>query len=296
MTELKTSPVLFNAVNHTYWNKKKQLKGITGIISEYICPNKYSNVPDYVLNKAAERGQAIHEDIEKFVFTGYHLLPETILYHQLMLENNIIHLDSEYLVSDEENFATMIDKVDLNFNLYDIKTTYTLDEEYLSWQLSIGGYLFWKQNGFEPKDYFAIWIHSGKAKLVPVKKIDFAIVEQFLTAAANGDLWVNPIKNELIGLNSEVQKVLEFEGFIRSLKEEMDQLEKLKSTFLSTIEAQMEAQDLKKWETDNIIITRVLPSQSITIDTKKLKEEQPEIAKKYEKTTDKKGYIKITLK
>ena len=58
----------------------------------------------------------------------------------------------------------------------------------------------------------------------------------------------------------------------------------------------MEEKDLKKIETDELIITRVLPSESISIDTKRLKEEMPEVAKKYEKVSQRKGYIKLTIK
>jgi predicted phage-related endonuclease len=40
----------------------------------------------------------------------------------------------------------------------------------------------------------------------------------------------------------------------------------------------------------------VLPTVSKGIDTKRLKEEMPEVAEKYEKLTEKKGFIKLTIK
>ena len=53
-------------------------------------------------------------------------------------------LANEYTVSDEEYFASNIDCVwekEGEISLADIKTTYRIDKESLSWQLSIYAYL-----------------------------------------------------------------------------------------------------------------------------------------------------------
>lgn len=58
----------------------------------------------------------------------------------------------------------------------------------------------------------------------------------------------------------------------------------------------MEAYDIKKFETDTIVITRTLPTERKSIDTKRLKEELPEIAAKYEKVSKVAGSVRIKLK
>lgn len=58
----------------------------------------------------------------------------------------------------------------------------------------------------------------------------------------------------------------------------------------------MEAYDIKKFETDHIIITRTLPTERKSIDSKRLKEELPDIASKYERISKVDGSVRIKLK
>ena len=60
MIELVKSSVVFNEENHTYMLGEKQLQGITGMISRQLFPDKYKDVPDFVLKRAAEKGSLIH--------------------------------------------------------------------------------------------------------------------------------------------------------------------------------------------------------------------------------------------
>lgn len=69
--KLAQSPVIFNEIDHTYFFGDTQLSGITGIISRYLFPDKYNNVPPYVLEKARLRGSEIHSQLEQyFLFEG----------------------------------------------------------------------------------------------------------------------------------------------------------------------------------------------------------------------------------
>ena len=61
-------------------------------------------------------------------------------YIALQAENDLRHVCSEYLVSDGHTYASPIDKVFKRGHVYDladIKTTYRLDTENVSWQLSV---------------------------------------------------------------------------------------------------------------------------------------------------------------
>lgn len=294
--QLIKSPVIFDREQHIYKFGDVYLRGITGIISTIIFPNKYKDVPHFILEKAAERGSSIHLDIENYEDGFPSTLPETELYIDLMQRNQINHLASEFIVSDEKRFASAIDKVDEDFNLYDIKTTYTLDKDYLSWQLSILAYLFELQTKEKAGKLFAIWIKNDSAKLIEITKINDSIIEEFLEAAYNGDFWVNPIEKSLIGLDDKICKALEFEGFIKMIEEQKSKIEDSYNLIKEQIEEEMVKQDIKKWETDNIILTRVLQSTSVTFDSKRFKEDNPILAKEYEKESLRKGYLKITLK
>lgn len=304
--KLNKSQVIFDKQNHLYKIGSINLRGITGIISKYIFPNKYEGIPFATLKKAADRGSAIHEDIERYELDCYingeslsnwiDYLPSTRSYAELMQGHSIKHLESEYIVSDNYRFASAIDKVDQDFNIYDIKTTYSLDKDYLSWQLSIYAYLFELQNKFAVKNLFAIWIKDNNASLIEIEKIDSKIIEEFLEAAFNGNYWSNPLEKNLVIANDILQKALEFESLIKKIEEEKNNLELNYNLIKKKIEEEMTAQNIKSWETESIKITRVLSSTSKIFDSKKFKEEQPELAAQYEKETEKKSYLKITLK
>ena len=149
--ELVKSNVLFNQEQHTYTLDGILLQGVTGMIGRQLFPDKYSNIPKEILNAAARRGSLIHETIELVDDLGIsNEMEEVKGYIDLKELYGLQYETSEYLVSDNKNFASCIDKVyresDTEFSLGDIKTTYELDKDYIRWQLSIYAYLFEMQN------------------------------------------------------------------------------------------------------------------------------------------------------
>lgn len=173
MCKLNQSWVVFDEGTHTYTLNGKLLSGITGMLSRQLFPDKYKDIPEYILAKAAERGTAIHKDCEFADATG--LPPQTTEGNNyLKLRDGYKVLANEYTVSDNDYFASNIDCVWLKENeisLADIKTTSQLDEEYLSWQLSIYAYLFELQNPhLKVAHLFGCWLRDDIAKLVEVER------------------------------------------------------------------------------------------------------------------------------
>ena len=143
MTRLNDIPVLFNQEGHTYLNTEtgKYLKGITSTLVHRVNPDKYAGIPDHILRAAADRGSKVHEEIELVETIG--VAPtsqEGRNYLRLKEENGLSFLQSEYTVSDLENYATNIDAIyEAEENVVDIadyKTTSKFDRESVSWQLS----------------------------------------------------------------------------------------------------------------------------------------------------------------
>jgi hypothetical protein len=58
----------------------------------------------------------------------------------------------------------------------------------------------------------------------------------------------------------------------------------------------MEQYGVKTFENDMLSVTYVAPTTRTTIDSTKLKKDMPEIAEKYQKVSDIKASIKITVK
>ena len=83
--------------------------------------------------------------------------------------------------------------------------------------------------------------------------------------------------------------IMEIEQTAKSYEERAKQLRE-------GLKAEMEKSGVKKWETDNIVVTYVNATERKGIDTTRLKEEQPSIYEQYLKVTNVNSTIKIKLK
>ncbi len=149
-------------------------------ILHYIFPNKYKNVDKETLNKKAVYGSKVHEAIE--CLEQGKTLPELDENQQFSIrqwqrlkeKNNIKVLIQEQMIHYNDKYAGRFDMV-ANVNGYlslcDIKTTATLDKEYLSWQLSF--YELANESmyhtGFEK--LYAIWLPKGNyGELIEIER------------------------------------------------------------------------------------------------------------------------------
>lgn len=302
MKNLKESNVKFVADGHKYVNEDgRELSGITTMIKQLVFPEKYSGASEEVLQAAAERGTLIHEMCEKFAIndTVNDFMPDEVAnFVNLVNQHGIEFEKAEYLVSDGgQNFATMIDLLDKSNNLYDIKTTATLDEEYLSWQLSCEAVLFEIQNpGVEVGKLFAIWLKNDRCELKEVKRYPDEAIESLMVAWVEGSEFDNPMKKIAPIDLGTIEQIRNIETHIVELEETTKELKKQRDSLTSGILSIMLDKGVKSWETDHVKITVKSAYQRAGIDTKRLQAEMPEVAKKYEKITNVNETLLITLK
>ena len=211
--KLIKSQVVFNPDEHTYMLGDKELSGITSVISRQLFPDKYRDVPEYVLRKAAERGTMIHSICELVDDMGItHDSDEAQGYKELKDDWGLRYECSEYLVSDNEHYASCIDKVyrenETDFTLGDIKTTYVLDKESVRWQLSIYAYLFELQNpGCNAVRLIGIWLRGKNHEIVEVERIPSEVVMNLLKCDSEGRQFVNPYSISPVTLPDEYRKM-----------------------------------------------------------------------------------------
>jgi len=183
MITLTPSGVSFDRETHTYTLDGKELSGITSVIKSRLFPDKYSDVPPQILERAAERGTMIHELVEIYDSIGSDSDNQEVKEYG-ELTKGFKFLASEFIVTDGMNYASGIDKVFEDGDkviLADIKTTYTLDREYTRWQLSIYKYLIERQClGLEVSKCYAIWLKAGKSQLVELEPYSTELVEKLL--------------------------------------------------------------------------------------------------------------------
>ena len=256
-----------------------------------LSPN-YDGIPTETMQKKAEYGKLVHSEIENYVKNGEigftNELSEFIDY---IHKNDLKPLESEFIAYNDIVAGT----IDLlgeycgaTAVLSDYKTTATLHKEALRWQLSLYQYLFGSV------DLLQVFHFTDKGlKVVDVEPIPTDEIEKLLEAERNGEIYQS---RQLAVAGDLLVKIAEGEEKIKNfelLKKEVEaQNEILKAELLEA----MKTQGIKSFENDALKITYIEPTTRETIDSKRLKEELPEIAEKYKKISKVKDSVRITLK
>ena len=289
--KLVKSNVIFDSASHTYTLDGKLLSGITSLLSRQLFKDKYLGIADDVLQAAAERGTIVHQSCELMDFGFESQSQEAINYKKLKEQYGLVHEDSEYLVSDNEFYASCIDKVyrdsDNTFTLGDIKTTYKLDKEYVQWQLSIYAYLFEKQNPeAKVNRLFAIWLRGEKAEFVELDRIADAKVEALLHADSAGVQYIENLPSV----------ISEAEQMIVDIETQLKALEKQKKALQEGIMRAMVSEGLYSWKGEKVSITRKMDSIRETFDKERFKQDHPELYAQYIKESPVSGSITFKVK
>lgn len=306
MIQLKRVPVIFREADHTYWFGDKRLFGTSHLYGNHINPSKYSGIKQSVLEAAAKRGTLVHEQCEEYDRFGIVSGDEADNWAKMRVMNEIAILENEYLISDLEYFATKIDKVmwvgepsEFVVDLGDVKTTSELDKEALSWQLSVSAYLFEQQNpDVKVRNLYGIWLRGKKAKLQPVERKPDEVVRALMEAEMGGYIYTPQEQpNDLpIEIQNQLQKVTELESFIQQQTEQLKQKQADMETLKAYLMQQMASNGIKKIDGEQVTITYVDAYTKELFDSKRFKEEQPDLAEKYIKQSQVKETIKIKLK
>lgn len=305
-SSLAVASVSFDEEAHRYslldeqWSKEldNEISGVTSVLNAVIYRDKYKGISEEVMAQAARRGTEIHNQCAMVDLLGEPTergaeITEVVNYHKWKDRPTIIA--NEYLVTNGVDIASSIDMIDEHLNLYDIKTTAKLDTEYISWQLSIYAYFFDMLNapqGLKANKLFALWLRGDTLECVEVQRKTPEECEALFTAFRNGEYWGMPeYKDE----SDTTIQLSNLEREIAGYKELSALLEAKKQELLGEVEALMDSQNISKYVTERVTITKVKPSKSLTLDSKLLKEEAPDLWAKYSRESERKGYLKVSL-
>lgn len=106
----------------------------------------------------------------------------------------------------------------------------------------------------------------------------------------------NTMKNEHTNIDQSTQRLLQVEEQLTQLNERIEKYKKQKKQLLHTIRREMEHEHLEKLETDKFSIIYVHPTQIITFNGRKFKEDNPTLYMRYTKTIPRQAHVKMTLK
>ena len=251
--------ISFDKQTHTYTNDGRLLLSVTEVIKRYVFPDLYSNVPEEVLNKAAERGTATHSIIEKYIkgtLTNeeYEANKEDVdAFVNEIDKRHLLLGQSECIVSDGELHAGTIDIIGL-FNegkgnrviIADVKTTSRLNIEYLQWQLSLYSYLMCNAGGknylANSPDLYGIHLRDSKCKIVKIEPLQLEAIESLLDAIRNNvqpEDWKKP-QSDLLNvkeLTKQYRNALNVRNMLQDKVKELDEeiescLAEIKQEFL----------------------------------------------------------------
>lgn len=296
--KLNKCAVVFDPEKHEYWLNGVQLKGVTGILERRLFQRKYDGVPQEVLAKAAKRGSFVHEMCD--LVDSLNVEPEGCVeaknYIELKKRYGLVSVASEYLVSDNEHYASSIDAVyecGEGVELNDRKTTSKLDLEYISWQLSIYAVFFERMNPDIPvKKLSATWLRGDIAEYVEVERKPAELVEALLLADINDEPfeWDDPSKDIPQFIKDRLEAMSFLNSRIKTLQAEFDKMK-------AEIMGEMESKDIKSVKTSLATFSYVAASSGFGFDKDAFQEKYPDLYNQFiTKPTSKKASLTIKFK
>lgn len=292
----------FDEKEHKYTLDGKVLISVTQLMQKHGLAPSYAGVSSDVLNAKAERGSLIHKEIEDFIKNKEIGFTEEMMEFKDYVEGRKIkHIQSEQKVHNDIVAGT----IDLVFEdgkqpiIADIKTTYQLHQEAVSWQLSI--YL-WLYLDYDLRYADAAWdgykaqaFHfnkDGELNVVDIPLKPYWEVGKLMDCERKGEIYKYEVEindQQLTEIEELEQLIKMLDGQVKAAKQKQDEL---KGALLQ----EMETRGLKSFEKGNLKITYVAPSTRTTLDSKAIKEKYPAIYEAHLKETEIKASLKITLK
>lgn len=300
---LADSGVVFDQSQHRYFLGGKELSGVTSTLIKRAFPSTYDNIPQAVLDAAAQRGSVVHASIEMFngVFDGDDSMfpaddwtPELRSYVGMVKTNGLRCLASEYIVTDFKDYASAIDGVyadsDGGIVLVDYKTTSQLYYESVALQLSIYARFFEMVNrGLKVKSIACMWLRGDKGRYVELGRVSDGVLDDLIRADLNEDLSYSYTPEIPAGFYALEQEFVELSRKIGGLQERQTAVK-------DKILALMRQNNAKSYKTAADSFTYVPPTTGKKFDSAKLKEDDPDLYDKYTKESTIAASLRIKLK
>lgn len=297
------SKVTFNKDKHSYITENGTvLISVTQLLQKHGIAPSFKAVDKDVLEKAANRGTMIHAEFEDLIKSKGMKLG---ISNEVNWFNDEVYPNYDYWLSEEmiftvglpTDYAGTIDLIaskDGKISIMDIKTG-GIHPEAVAWQLSLYRFAYCRATNMDTKDVslFCIDAKEDKSRLIPIIPIPDKEIMNLLECERD-DV---PYTNTTLVASNLLAKIDAFESAISQLKRLQEEKETEYKKFKSALLNSMTENGIKTLETKLYKITRVDPTTQTGFDSKKLKEDDPELFEKYNtKVTKKDGYLKITEK
>lgn len=296
MIKLNKSGVEYIDSTHEYFYEGRKLQGITGLLHKYVFPNMYANVSENVLMNAAQRGTMIHEEVELLASIGITPKAKSVKAFKAMIDSQGYEIvDSEYVMRIGEDHASAADLVmhkigapEDEVEIWDIKTTYSVNKEYVRWQNTMYKYGLEKLNpNLKVTKICCMWLRDDEKRGTICKLIPLGeprpmndIIELF-QCEKEGRLFNEESKTPSF--------VLEYEEALIDVQERLAILKQEEQSLKEKIFKDMENNKLSSYKSSCFTYSMIGASERISLDTKNFDADDEEtyekLLKKYKKVT-----------
>lgn len=305
----------FEPEHHVYSvNGEIANTSVTELLAKHGLAPDYSKTSKARLRASADKGKAIHEDLEK-VINDMSYEPTTKQGQQFKewAMNNLGSAIAEQKVGFELEGFSIAGTIDLlgfdldgNCIIGDHKNTSKFHREYVSWQVSLYDYFLRrlrneKINGVQFRNWtgatqfycFHYNPKTAKMTVYDLDKIDDTEIEKLIECERKGEKYVRP---QLYVDKALQDKFLQAEQLLVAKEIEYKQAEADAQKIRVEMLKAFEKQHVLSYESDKVKVTYVRKREGLTVDQLKLRREYPLVYEKVVKPTNRRAYIQIKLK
>lgn len=282
----------FEPTTHKYYVKDREIPSVTGIIST-ILGNPFTLDTIY-MRQARDKGTLIHNVINKFVTENIEPdfpMTEFENFVKLSNEHKLNWSYSEQIIYgniDGMEYAGTFDLFDKsNEEISDIKTGSS--KSIKKWQLQLSLYAQSLKSIYEEKVTKAsiLWLHGEIAEYIPIKLLSKQELSDFLMKYYKPDI---NNQNEEISLKCLSDKAIkEFNDTLTAIENMEQKIKSIKGQILS----EMEQRQINQIKVGNRTISYIPSTIRESIDSKKLKDEYPQVWDMCKKTSKVSASIRI---
>lgn len=281
--------VTFNEKDHTYNGGK--LIPVTQVLREMGIAPDYSSVPQDLLQNKAEKGKLIHKEIEEWNKTKEQGFTKELNEYISFINNGKYSvLESEKIVNDEDIAGTLDIVLGSGKKsvIVEIKTTSVVYKEVVSWQLSIYAYLYGKID----KGLCLHFLNDGSLETIDIPLKTTKQVEKLLEDYKNG---YRKCLIKLDGVEKELVELRQIQQIIATIDNNKKLAEQRANVLKEEIIKAMKSNNITKYSDDTLTLSYIAPSKRESLDTTRLKAEQPDLVKLYTRETEVKESLRITF-
>lgn len=287
--------ITFDEKAHAYLTDKgQQIPSVTQILGK-VYGTGLENAPKHFVERAAEKGTAIHKEIENYIQTGEMGQSKEFQAWHKVFKNTVPVLAgvTEKMIFATTPYGQFAGTVDLLGNgfLYDWKTCKTATRAQISkWQKQLSFYAYaLRQMGQVLNEPLNIVHLTDKCDIIKVDYLGNDFVEETMRLYSAGETPAEQ-KQELQTVSQKDLALLEDTLF------QIESLEKVAESIRAKIKDEMERRGILDLTIGKVKMTYVAGTIRQTFDSKKFREDDPYLYAVYLKDTVVKPSVRISIK